>query len=53
MISYEEWEQKFKPKVILKGSFTEFDTKTRNRPYYTEEEYKPHLDDLKERMKKK
>ena len=39
-------------KYILEGVLTEFEEKTRNRPYYTEETFKKHLKDLETRMRK-
>jgi len=33
----------------LNGIFTQFSDKSKNRPYYTEEEYKVHLEELKNR----
>jgi len=51
-LTYDEWEKKFKPKVVfLEGECTDL-PKTSSH-LYTEEMFQKHLDDLKERMKNK
>lgn len=41
-----------KEKIILKGVFSEFDTRTKNRPC-AEEDYLPHIEELKKKIKEK
>jgi hypothetical protein len=36
-----------KDRIVLKGVFQVFERKTRNRPYYTEEEFQEQLEGLR------